>query len=119
MTVQDTDRQTFEQQWADWHRDHEARLNHKTGFLAITSINWLSEDPQSFDDAPGIWRTGPDGPSVLLSDDEELIVDGVRAGREYAFGNIPERGSIMAVSGDAVIEVARRGGNDIIRPRHP
>lgn len=30
-----------------------------------------------------------------------------------------ERSSLFPVAGDAVIEVARRGGYDIIRPRHP
>ena len=33
--------------------------------------------------------------------------------------DIPERGGVNAVWGDAVIEVAKRGGNDIVRPRHP
>jgi uncharacterized protein (DUF1684 family) len=37
----------------------------------------------------------------------------------HSFGVIPERGGVNAVWGDAVIEVARRGGNDIVRPRHP
>jgi uncharacterized protein len=32
---------------------------------------------------------------------------------------MPERGGINAVWADAVIEVAKRGGHDIVRPRHP
>ena len=41
-----------------------------------------------------------------------------RAGR-HAFGVIPERGSVNAVWRDAIIEVVKRGGHDIVRPRHP
>jgi uncharacterized protein len=32
---------------------------------------------------------------------------------------IPERGGVNASWDDAVIEVAKRGGHDIVRPRHP
>ena len=52
MTVQDIDRTAFEQDWADWHRQHEAVLADEHGFLAITSLNWLTDEPQRFPDAP-------------------------------------------------------------------
>jgi uncharacterized protein (DUF1684 family) len=119
MTVQDADRTVFDQDWADWHRRHEAVLADEHGFLAITSLNWLSAEPQRFPDAPGTWHTGAAGVTVELGEGEELVIDGTRVRGSYAFGPIPERGGVNAVAGDAVIEVARRGGNDIVRPRHP
>jgi uncharacterized protein len=119
MTVQDIDRTTFEQDWADWHRQHEAVLAAEHGFLAITSLNWLTAEPQHFPDAPGTWRSDADGVTVELGEAEELIVGDAHVTGQYAFGPIPERGGINAVAGDAVIEVARRGGYDIVRPRHP
>ena len=119
MTVQDIDRATFEQDWADWHRQHAAALSGEHGFLAITSLNWLAAEPQRFPDAPGTWRTGPGGVTVELGDAEQLVIGGDTVTGHYAFGPIPERGGVNAVAGDAVIEVARRGGNDIVRPRHP
>jgi uncharacterized protein (DUF1684 family) len=119
MTIQDIDKTAFEQDWADWHRKHEAQLAAEHGFLAITSLNWLSDQPQRFADAPGTWTTGPGGPAVLLEESEELVIDGSRVTGRYEFGSIPERGGVNAASGNAIIEVARRGGNDIVRPRHP
>jgi uncharacterized protein len=119
MTVQGIDRATFERDWADWHHQHEAVLAGEHGFLAITSLNWLAAEPQRFPDAPGTWRSDAGGVTVELSEAEELIIDGARVTGQYAFGPIPERGGINAVAGDAVIEVARRGGYDIVRPRHP
>jgi uncharacterized protein (DUF1684 family) len=56
---------------------------------------------------------------VTLDDGEELVVDGTPVRGEHRFGVLPERGGVNAVWGDAVIEVAKRGGNDIVRPRHP
>jgi len=53
MTVQHVEPATFEQEWADWRQRREAALADAHGFLAITSINWLSEELQGFADAPG------------------------------------------------------------------
>jgi hypothetical protein len=119
MTVQHIDTTTFVRDWTDWHRQHEAVLAGEHGFLAITSLNWLSAEPQRITDAPGTWRSDADGVTVELGEAEELIIDDAPVTRHYAFGPIPERGGINAVAGDAVIEVARRGGYDIVRPRHP
>jgi len=109
----------FAADWTAWHRRHEERLADPHGFLAITSLNWLSSEPQRFTDAPGEWSTGTGGVVVALADGEELVIGGSPVRGRHSFGVIPERGGVNAVWGDAVIEVARRGGNDIVRPRHP
>jgi hypothetical protein len=56
---------------------------------------------------------------VELAPGEQLVVDGDPVTGRYAFGSIPERGGRTATAGDVAIEVARRGGNDIVRPRDP
>ena len=121
MTVQDApeDLQSFLDDWQDWHRAQTDRLADPHGFLAITAIHWLDGQPQRFDDAPGAWSTSADGVVVSLDDGDELVVDGVAVRGEHRFGVLPERGGVDAVWGDAVIEVAKRGGHDIVRPRHP
>lgn len=126
MSILTVDTVTFTQDWQDWHREHERRRAERHGFLAVSSINWLRAEPQRFPDAPGSWTTSEEGgPVVDLAEDETLIVDGVTVTGRYAFGPIAERGGITAYTGPldaedtAAIEVARRGGNDIVRPRHP
>ena len=114
-----TDLQAFTRDWLDWYRGQEERLAAPHGFLAITGLHWLDERPQRFPDAPGAWWTDDAGVAVALDDGEELVVDGTPVRGEHRFGVLPERGGVDAVWGDAVIEVARRGGNDIVRPRHP
>ncbi|MFC8528199.1 DUF1684 domain-containing protein [Nocardia sp. NPDC057227] len=109
----------FEADWAEWHRGQEARLADPHGFLAITALHWLGPEPERFDDAPGAWSAGPDGVTVVLDAGEELVIEGEPVTGTYRFAPIPERGGVNAVWGDAVIEVAKRGGFDIVRPRHP
>jgi hypothetical protein len=119
MTIQDIDRSTFEADWAEWHRRHEELRAGPHGFLAITGRHWLTPEPQRFCDAPGAWSASADGVTVTLDDGEELAVDGEPVHGTYRFAPIPERGQVNATAGDAVIEVARRGGHMIVRPRHP
>lgn len=134
MTVQDTDRAertestvstepadpaAFAEEWERWHRAHEDTLAGPHGFLAITSLRWLGPEPERFDDAPGAWSAVGDRVVVDLAEGEELTVDGTAVHGRHDFGVIRERDSVYAGHGDAVIEVAKRGGHNIVRPRHP
>jgi uncharacterized protein (DUF1684 family) len=110
---------SFAEEWDEWHRKTQARLADPHGFLAITSLNWLAGTPQRFRDAPGLWSSGDDGVTVQLGEGEEIFVDGRAVQGTHCFGIIPERGGINAAWGDAVLEVAKRCGHDILRPRHP
>ncbi|MPQ96554.1 DUF1684 domain-containing protein [Modestobacter sp. I12A-02628] len=109
----------FTEAWHRWHEEKDAALADPHGFLAVTALHWLTDRPQRLPGAPGTWSTGPDGPVVVLDPDDDLVLDGVRLTGRHAFGPIPERGGVTAVSGDTHVEVARRGGHDIVRPRHP
>lgn len=132
MTIQDAvvDVGAFAEEWRRWHSAHEAGVGDPHGFLAVTSLHWLQGTPERFADAPGEWSTGPDSVRVVLGEGESLVVGGSGDGSggadtgvtvrgEYVFGVIGERDSVFAGFGDAVIEVAKRGGHDILRPRHP
>ena len=114
-----TDRATFAADWAAWHDRHEQVRAGEHGFLAITGLHWLTGEPERFPDAPGEWSTGPDGVVVRLADGEDLVVDGRPVHGEHRFAPLAEDTEVTATSGDAVVEVARRGRSDVLRPRHP
>ncbi|MGN8050203.1 DUF1684 domain-containing protein [Curtobacterium sp. 22159] len=113
----------FRADWAAWHDAHERERASEHGFLAITSIRWLTATPERFDDAPGVWSTSEDGPVVALDEGESVEVDGETVTGVHRFGSLPERSSTAVVWQDGdetvVVEVARRGCSDVIRPRHP
>ncbi|MFH8251915.1 DUF1684 domain-containing protein [Microbacterium sp. B2969] len=121
-SAQITDRAQFGREWEEWHRAHEARRADPHGFLAVTGLHWLTSESTSFDGIPGLWSTGPDGPVVDLDEGESLDVAGAPATVEYGFGPIAERDGVTVGFDGGVIEVAKRGGHDILRPRradHP
>jgi hypothetical protein len=109
----------FAREWAEWHDVLEQARAAPHSYLAITSQNQLTDVPTRFADAPGEWSTGPNGVIVGLAASEELIVDGTAVGRSHMFGVLSERESRFAQCDDAVIEIAKRGGRDFLRPRHP
>ncbi|MFE1349273.1 DUF1684 domain-containing protein [Streptomyces sp. NPDC058757] len=113
------DPEVFAAEWEEWHRDRDARLASEHGFLAVTGLHWLSAEPRVLPGVPGTWSTGPDGVVVELDEGTEFVVDGTAVRGRHLFGVVPERGGVDAVWGDTVIEVAKRGGHDIVRPRHP
>ncbi|HVX42987.1 MAG TPA: DUF1684 domain-containing protein [Mycobacteriales bacterium] len=114
-----TETTTFTQEWQAWHQQHQDDLAAPHGFLAITAIHWLSGEEQRFTGIPGSWSTDAAGVHVRLDGGEELR-DGADVIRgEHDLGLIPERGGHDVQFGDIVIEIARRGGYDILRPRDP
>ena len=119
MSTAETNTSTFAEEWQEWHDALEQRRREPHGFLAYTSFNLLGVDPQRFEDVPGSWTTGPDGVSVELDAEQELDVDGVAVRGRHGWGVIGERTFHRARFEDAVIEVSKRGGRDIVRPLHP
>ncbi|RLV48209.1 DUF1684 domain-containing protein [Nocardioides mangrovicus] len=109
----------FTLDWQTWHRAHEERRASPHGFLAVTSIRWLDAEPTRFADAPGTWHDGRHGVVVELAEVESLLVEGREVTGRHLFGVLPERDSVTAGFGDAVVEIARRGDAHVLRPRHP
>lgn len=117
MAQAGVDVDAFGERWQEWHRQHERRRARPHGFLAVTSLNFLTAAPERFPDAPGVWSSDDDGVLVVLAEGERLVLDGVAVEGSHRFGVI--RDSVNVGWGEAVIEVARRGGFHLVRPRHP
>jgi len=81
-------------------------------------MHWLAAEPERFSDVPGAWSSDVEGVRVQLKSDEQLMVNGKPVGSEYRFDDIDEHGA-RASFGDAIVEIARRDGHVMIRPRHP
>lgn len=118
-----TETEPFSAAWEQWHAAHERRLADPHGFLAITHLHWLGSTAARLDGAPGSWSVEDDAVRISLEPGESLQRDGQElntpAGTTISLGPIEERGGVDLVAGESVIEVAKRGGQYIVRPRNP
>ena len=92
--------------FSDWVESRNKGWSNPSGFLAVTSINWLSETPQTFKDVTGIWKAI--GHEVYASGFE---------GREESHFSVPMNGELMEPMAGGMLEIASRGGQVILRPR--
>lgn len=121
-TSTETRESTFAADWQQWHAHHEQLRSDPHGFLAVTGLHWLTASPAEFAGAPGTWRVEDDVVRVALAAGDSLRRDGVELNTgtgELAFGPIAERDGFNLGYGDTVLEVAKRGGEYILRPRDP
>ncbi|WP_424466347.1 DUF1684 domain-containing protein [Pseudoclavibacter helvolus] len=115
------DRAQFNRDWEQWHVAHEQRRTDGHGFLAVTSLTFLTEAPQRIDGIPGAWSLEAGQAIVDLADGETLEADGLllQGPRLHRFPCIAERDGVSARAGKVLIEIAKRGGFTIVRPRDP
>ena len=91
-----------------WIESRNSGWRNPTGFLAVTGMHWLSDEPQTFDDVSGSWRA--EGHNVFATGFE-----GVEAEQTWT---LEPRAELMVPMTGGVLEIASRGGNIILRPRH-
>lgn len=110
-------RDDFVQEWEAWHRAHEKKRADPHGFLAVTGLFWLTDEPTGVPGLPGLWSTGQGGPIVELGPGEALRFGEAPISGRHGFGSIAERDGITVAFDGGVVEIAKRGGRDILRPR--
>ncbi|HKU29292.1 MAG TPA: DUF1684 domain-containing protein [Arthrobacter sp.] len=114
----------FAAAWQEWHAAHERHRADPHGFLAVTHLHWLGSTQSRLDGVPGTWSADNDVVTVVLGAGESLLRGGRElnpdaAGTTLTFGPIAERDGINLRTGDTVVELAKRGGEYIVRPRNP
>jgi uncharacterized protein (DUF1684 family) len=105
--------------WQAWREGRERRLRDPRGWLAITAIHWLTEQPRRYDDVPGTWVGGVHEATVMLGPGESLATeDDLLSEGTHRLAPLDEGGLTLGFDG-AVAQVAVREGSTIVRPRHP
>ncbi len=90
-----------------WIDQRNAQWSNPTGFLAVTSMNWLEETPQTFSDVSGSW----------WANDHEVHAIGFEGAGERVW-QLPFGSEISEPITGGVLEIASRGGRVILRPRN-
>ena len=92
----------------EWIETRNRNWSNPTGFLAVTSINWLTEEPQTFSDVTGEW----------WAIDHEVYATNFNGNSEQQHWTVKVRDEFTVPMEGGVLEIASRGGQIVLRPRH-
>jgi len=119
-TATSVDSASYVDNWKGAREAKEQQRRNPYGFLAYAGFHKLGAAPATFEGIPGRWSTGADGPRVQLSGGEELLVDGQAVTGSHQFAPVAERELRRAASaGEVILELSKRGGQDLLRPIDP
>jgi uncharacterized protein len=107
----------FTKAWQDWHTDRERELADEHGWLALVSLDWLTDTPQAYGDVPGLWWQDEDA-AYLDPRGADVTYHGEPVTGVQRFELVNSGAGTRVVAGDLEIEVARRSGY-LIRVHDP
>jgi hypothetical protein len=107
----------FTREWQDWKTGREQDLAHPHGWLALVSLNWLTEKPTRYPDVPGSWWQDEEA-AYLDPDGGELSYEDSPVVERRRFELVNSGPGTRVVAGDLEIEIARRSGY-LIRVHDP
>ena len=93
--------------FSEWIESRNKQWSNPSGFLAVTGMHWLSEEPQSFSDVSGQW----------WAIGHTVHATGFEGTAEEQTWSIEPTSELMVPMTGGVLEMASRGGNLALRPR--
>ncbi|MBQ0925670.1 DUF1684 domain-containing protein [Saccharopolyspora endophytica] len=108
---------TFIEQWQDWHANRERDLADPYGWLALVSLDWLTDVPATYPTVPGVWWQDAEA-AYLDPQGAELSYEGQPITEVQRFELVNSGAGTRVSAGDVEVEVARRSGY-LIRVHSP
>ena len=109
----------FATRWAWWHAEREEKLRQPHGWLSLTGLHWLSEQPLEFAGVPGSWRVREGRAEVTANAADGLVVHGHLLSGTGSVTVPDDEAATFAEFGDVAVEVIVRSGRYGIRLRDP
>ncbi|MCE0768246.1 DUF1684 domain-containing protein [Pseudonocardia kujensis] len=115
-----TTESTLQQDWDTWHAEREEELRAPHGWLSLTGLYWLTEEPSAFPGLPGTWRaTGDGGVELTAAPADGLVARGAPVDGTVRLEPRDGLPGALVVAGDRKIEVVRRTDTCALRVRDP
>ena len=105
--------------WAWWHAEREERLRQPHGWLSLTGLHWLTDEPGTFPGLPGSWRAHEGRAEVTATASDGLVVHGRVLNGTDSIAVPEDDAATFAEFGDVAVEVIVREGRYGIRVRDP
>lgn len=116
-----------EAEWTDWHSARETSLADRSGWLTLTSFQWLPTEPDELDLVPGLWSSSGTTAAVTTDGGDGYSIvnpapDSSQAPGQHVSGTITARLSngdslLWLRREDVVVELAMRSDRYAIRTR--
>jgi hypothetical protein len=107
----------FTEQWQDWKRNREQDLAEPYGWLALVSLDWLTDQPTQYPGLPGLWWQDSEA-AFVDPQGADITHEGEPVTGVHRFELINSGPGTRVVAGDLEVEVARRSGY-LIRVHDP
>jgi hypothetical protein len=118
--TQQAESEQYLERWNEARRTRERQRRDPDSYISYASFQKLSAERRRFDGIPGEWRLTPDGPEVNIAADETLEIDSQIVTGIRSFGPSKEREfRRVAKHGEVILELSRRGGQDLLRTLDP
>lgn len=105
--------------WRDWRRAREEDLTQPHGWLSLTALHWLSSEPRSLPDLPGLWSMTDTTVTVQATTQDGLVHDGQPIDRTTSLTPRDGAPGELISTGQRRIEAIRRGDSYAVRVRDP
>ena len=119
MTSTTLDTATRRADFEAWRARRTATLSEPHGWLSLTGLHWLDEEPQAVEGLPGTWWAAADGAHLRATAADGLVLDGRVVDGEVVTAPVADAAGTLVEHGDRHVEVIRRSGSLALRVRDP
>ncbi|WP_040795378.1 DUF1684 domain-containing protein [Nocardia higoensis] len=110
---------SFETEWARWHSTREDNLRDPLGFLSLTGLHWLTDEPSRLPGVPGTWWVTDNKVFITAQPGDRLVAEGSDIAGVRIL--VPAEGApgVQVRHERRILEVIRRTGRHGVRVHDP
>ncbi|WP_067847999.1 DUF1684 domain-containing protein [Nocardia lijiangensis] len=110
---------SFGTEWAAWHDAREDQLRDRLGFLSLTGLHWLTDQPERLPDVPGTWWVTDHKVFITAQPADRLTFDGTGIAGVQILTPAEGAPGLEVRHEQRVLEVIRRTGRYAVRIHDP
>lgn len=109
----------FETEWAQWQHARADQLRDPLGFLSLTGLHWLTDQPERLPDVPGTWWVTDDKVFITAQPADRLEFEGIGIAGVQIIAPTEGAPGLSVRHEHRVLEVIRRSGRYAVRVHDP